>query len=37
MKYIFTLLSALLIPVRLLAQDATVLAEPYHIVVDSKG
>jgi hypothetical protein len=35
MKY-FTLLIALLIPLRLSAQDATVLAEPHHIVVDSK-
>ena len=35
MKY-FTLFIALLIPVQLSAQDATVLAEPHHIVVDSK-
>jgi len=35
MKY-FTLIVALLIPLQLSAQDATVLAEPHHIVVDSK-
>ena len=35
MKYTF-LIIALLIPVRLPAQEATVLAEPHHIVVDSK-
>ena len=36
MKYIFTLIVALLIPVQLSAQDATVLAEPHFVVVDSK-